>query len=371
MIRYGRGDFLHWFEAATCRNPHYRFETVAGYFVLLTLFPSSKEPKIARLVERLKTLSIFDDEEVMWFGCSADADDIKPAAGLYKMPGLRCFVDPSGELLRDLRGINLQTGEMVPQTLLLSRHLRMLDGQVIEDPDRHVEWIIESVARERAKEKALADKRFAPVLVIDDVLEPAFCRKLISMYEEGQPGESGFMQVKDGMTVGKIDHDFKRRRDYKIKDERVRQALRDRITARLVPGIERAFGFEATRIERYIVACYDGQEGGHFRAHRDNTTPGTAHRRFAVTINLNAEEYEGGELCFPEFGTRTYRASTGGAVVFSCSLQHRAMPVTRGLRYCTLPFLYDDAAAEIRQANAKTIVPAKMPDPSPEAPAAE
>ena len=86
---------------------------------------------------------------------------------------------------------------------------------------------------------------------------------------------------------------------------------------------------------------------GHFRPHRDNTTKGTAHRRFAVTINLNADEYEGGDLCFPEFGPRTYRAATGGAVVFSCSLLHEARPVTLGKRYAFLPFLYDDEAANI------------------------
>ena len=48
-----------------------------------------------------------------------------------------------------------------------------------------------------------------------------------------------------------------------------------------------------TRIERYIIACYDAATGGHFAAHRDNTTPGTAHWRFAVTINLN-DDFVGG-----------------------------------------------------------------------------
>ena len=51
-------------------------------------------------------------------------------------------------------------------------------------------------------------------------------------------------------------------------------------------------------MERYIVACYDSTEGGYFRPHRDNTTKGTAHRRFAVTLNLNSDEYEGGYLRF-------------------------------------------------------------------------
>jgi len=117
----------------------------------------------------------------------------------------------------------------------------------------------------------------------------------------------------------------------------------------LAPAIERSFQFSATRIERHIVACYEAG-AGHFKPHRDNTTKGTAHRRFAVTINLN-DDYEGGDLRFPEFGQRTYRAPPGGAIVFSCSLLHEATPVTRGSRYASLPFLYDDAAARVREAN--------------------
>ena len=104
-------------------------------------------------------------------------------------------------------------------------------------------------------------------------------------------------------------------------------------------------------MERYIVGCYRAGEGGYFRSHRDNTTKGTAHRRFAVTINLNSTDYEGGELRFPEFGQRTYKPPTGGAIIFSCSLLHEALPVTRGTRYAFLPFLYDEAAAQLRERN--------------------
>jgi hypothetical protein len=46
-----------------------------------------------------------------------------------------------------------------------------------------------------------------------------------------------------------------------------------------------------------------------------------------------------------------YLPPTGGAVVFSCSLLHEAMPVTAGKRYAFLPFLYDDEAARVRQRN--------------------
>ena len=103
-------------------------------------------------------------------------------------------------------------------------------------------------------------------------------------------------------------------------------------------------------MERYIVSCYAAEDGGHFRPHRDNTTQGTAHRRFAVSINLNSE-FEGGEVSFPEYGPRSYKAPPGGAVVFSCPLLHAVSRVTKGRRFAFLPFLYDDEAARIREAN--------------------
>jgi predicted 2-oxoglutarate/Fe(II)-dependent dioxygenase YbiX len=109
--------------------------------------------------------------------------------------------------------------------------------------------------------------------------------------------------------------------------------------------------FKPTRMERYIVSCYAAEDGGVFTAHRDNTTAGTAHRRFAVSINLNAE-FEGGEVSFPEYSPRGFKAPPGGAVVFSCSLLHAVSLVTAGRRYAFLPFLYDEPAARIREANA-------------------
>ena len=118
--------------------------------------------------------------------------------------------------------------------------------------------------------------------------------------------------------------------EFSPDQDELRDGVRARLVRRVLPEIAKAFQFRATRIERYIIACYDAGEGGHFRPHRDNTTKGTAHRRFAVTVNLNAEDYEGGDLRFPEYDMRTYRAPTGGAVVFSCSIMHEATAVTRG-----------------------------------------
>ncbi len=197
----------------------------------------------------------------------------------------------------------------------------------------------------------------APVLILPRVFEPAFCERLIAAYQADGGEASGFMREVDGKTVAVHDPSHKRRRDHNLDDEDLRNAARARILRRLTPEVEKAFQFRATRMERYLVACYDEADQGFFRAHRDNTTKGTAHRRFAVTINLNADDYEGGDLSFPEFGDRAYRAPTGGAVVFSCSLLHAAAPVTRGRRYAFLPFLYDEAGAALREANTAFLGP--------------
>ena len=91
-------------------------------------------------------------------------------------------------------------------------------------------------------------------------------------------------------------------------------------------------------------SCYDAVDEAVFHAHRDSTTFGTAHRRFACSINLNGG-FEGGDLRFPEYGPATYRPPLGGAVVFSCALMHEATRVTAGRRYAFLPFFYDEAGA--------------------------
>ena len=90
----------------------------------------------------------------------------------------------------------------------------------------------------------------------------------------------------------------------------------------------------------------------HFRAHRENTTKGAAHRRFAVSVNLN-DDLDGGEVCFPHYGPCSYKAPAGGAFVFSCSLLHAVSEVNRGRRFAYLPFLCDDEAARLREVNFK------------------
>jgi predicted 2-oxoglutarate/Fe(II)-dependent dioxygenase YbiX len=142
----------------------------------------------------------------------------------------------------------------------------------------------------------------------------------------------------------------KRRTDMVINDTTIRDMMRTRIVRRLIPAIERFFQYKPTRMDRYLVSCYDAEIGGHFTRHRDNVNAGARHRRFAVSINLNMD-YEGCDLIFPEFGRRTYRAPHGGAIVFSTGALHEVTPISRGKRYAFIPFLYGEEDAREREAN--------------------
>lgn len=186
----------------------------------------------------------------------------------------------------------------------------------------------------------------APILILPNVFEPALQQRLIDIYEAAGGGESGI--TRDG--VGLHDHAFKRRRDYMLGDPELISATRQRIARRVAPEILRLLGMRITRIERYVIGCYAADEGGHFRAHRDDTSPVTAHRRFAVSINLNGD-FDGGEVSFPEYSRHGYKAPPGWAIVFPGNILHAVGRVTRGRRYAFLPFVYDEAAARIRQEN--------------------
>jgi len=136
--------------------------------------------------------------------------------------------------------------------------------------------------------------------------------------------------------------------------------MRERVVRRLIPFIERFFQFRPTRMDRYLVSCYNAETGGHFSRHRDNVNAGARHRRFAVSINLN-RDYEGCDLIFPEFGRHLYRAPHGGAVVFSTGALHQVTPVTKGKRYAFVPFLYGEEDVKLCEANNALLQPGEEP----------
>jgi len=347
------GDPAPWFHQRSTGNPRYAFDMAAGRYVVLCFFGSTSSPQAKSALDALNAhRNRFDDARACFFGITVDRGDEQKLKD--RLPGIRFFLDFDGSVSRLYGAIAKETDNTSSVSvrqfwMVLDPTLRVMatfpldvDGDIalfnylskLPPPDRFAGFEI-----------------VAPVIVLPNVFEPEFCKNLIGIFKEQGGAESGFMREVNGKTVELFDYNHKRRRDVTIEDPDLIKQLQGYILRRVNPELQKVHCYRATRMERYLVSCYSAEDGGHFRPHRDNTTKGTAHRRFAVSINLNGE-FEGGELSFPEYGPRTFKAPPGGAVVFAGAMMHAVSPVTKGERYAFLPFLYDEEAAKIREANA-------------------
>jgi predicted 2-oxoglutarate/Fe(II)-dependent dioxygenase YbiX/peroxiredoxin len=351
------GDPAPWFRQRSTSNPDYSFDTVAGRYVVLCFFGSAADPAAQAALGAVQVhRTLFDDMRACFFGVSLDPSDAASGRVQESLPGIRFFWDFDravsrlyGAVPADIGGDAATIG-MRRFWLLLDPALRVIALIPFAPDGGDGEAVFELLRRLPPPGRAAGAELPVPVLWLPNVFEPDLCRTLVAAYEKHGGAESGFMRDVDGKTTLIHDPWQKRRRDFTVEDEALIKVIQNRVLRRIKPEIRKVHHFDATRMERYLVACYRAEDGGHFRPHRDNTTKGTAHRRFAVSINLN-EDFEGGDLSFPEFGPREFRPPAGGAVVFSCSLMHAVSPVTKGRRFAFLPFLYDEAAAKIRAAN--------------------
>ncbi len=352
------GDHAPWFKARSPSNERYTFNTAGGRWVLMAFLGSAgAEVGAAMWKTAMSMRPAFDDSRIALFAVTIDPADEAEGRIRQSMPGVRIFWDFDGKVGKLYGALpqDWQPGtpaEMRPLWVLLDPTMRIA-GMWPHGPGE---------AEMRAAVAALPDvdlatgvEIMAPILYLPRVFEPELCHALIAAYDKAGGEISGFMVERDGKTHLAYDDGHKTRRDHLLEDDNLIAATRARIRRRIANEIKKVHAFEVTRMERFLVGCYTAEDKGHFRPHRDNTTPGTAHRRFAVSINLNSE-FEGGQIGFPEYGTRTFKPPPGGAVVFSCSLLHVVTPVTAGRRYAFLPFLYDEAAAKVREANNATLV---------------
>jgi predicted 2-oxoglutarate/Fe(II)-dependent dioxygenase YbiX len=203
--------------------------------------------------------------------------------------------------------------------------------------------LLSALASEAAPRPA---ERQAPVLIVPNVLSAADCKRLITVFNmDGnvfvEPGH-GVQNRKTDYKMRIPDNGRKDRIDHWVVNPQTMGLINDRLQRRLFPEIQKAFQYKITRHERYRIGSYEGERGGDLNGHRDNTQPNVVHRRFACSINLNAEDFEGGELAFPEFGGHRFSPRTGEAVVFSSSLLHEPLHITKGRRLVLLAFLFGE-----------------------------
>jgi predicted 2-oxoglutarate/Fe(II)-dependent dioxygenase YbiX len=187
----------------------------------------------------------------------------------------------------------------------------------------------------------------APVLTVERLFPDEQGVRLIE-YWESHEKSAGVVIAPDGSDAA-VKESSKRRQDVFLPDgDPLLDEVSQRVAAAIGAAVLAAFQYRIEVMEGVRVGCYDAADRGFFRAHHDNTTPATAHRRFAMSVNLNTGEYEGGGLRFPEFGGATYAPPRGGAAVFSCSLLHEVQPVTSGRRFGLFTFFCSEADERAR-----------------------
>jgi predicted 2-oxoglutarate/Fe(II)-dependent dioxygenase YbiX/peroxiredoxin len=339
------GDPVPWFSARTLTGAPFDLHVAAGRWIVLSFLGTPADPRSQQeLSELLTEAHRFDEDRLVFYGVlTAPPADAAPYVNSTHR-ALSFLADYDGAISRSYGAAAM------PRTVILDPMLRAVADVAWDEPAGHAETVRRVMQSLPAVDESAGTPMSAPVLIVPRVFDFPLCDFLIQFYQEVGGQDSGFMLDIEGKTTTVLDYRLKRRTDVPVAMPEVRDLVRGQIVRRLLPAIERYFQFQATRMDRYIVACYDSADGGHFHRHRDNVNAGAEHRRFAVSINLNGD-FDGCDLIFPEFGRKTYRPPTGGAIVFSCGALHQVTPVTRGRRYAFLAFLYGEADAARRVAN--------------------
>ncbi|HEY1506583.1 MAG TPA: 2OG-Fe(II) oxygenase [Stellaceae bacterium] len=339
------GDPAPWFSAPTVAGGSADLHVSGGRWIVISFLGDLATPHAETECRSLIGCIAGMGEDHLVAYAVLTAPPVDPIAVVGAAPAtLRYVADYDGAVTR------LYGATGAPRSVVLDPMLRVVAIIPWDHPAGHAAILQQMLKSLPSVDDSAGVPMMAPALIVPRVLDFDLCDFLARLYDKMGGDDSGFLLDVEGKTRTIVNYRLKRRRDLPIVVPELRERIRDQLVRRLLPAIERYFQFTATRMDRYLVSCYDAAEGGHFFRHRDNINAGAQHRRFAVSINLN-RDYDGCDLMFPEFGRRIYRAPVGGAVVFSCGALHEVTPITRGRRYAFLPFLYGEADAALRAKN--------------------
>lgn len=332
------GDPLPWITVPTTRETRMPLNGIAGHSVILGAAGPDIDPRA--VVEALEATSeILAAHDAYWLVVVAAPKDGVQLPSL-RNPRARLVPDTDGTVIRalgfpDTHDGMLSLGADAGLRVTATAHHR---GQ---DALRQAEiWLIDAL-----KPEAVSDID-APVILIPDVIEASLRDKLMAAWGEQGHEDSGYLRPnQDGSVTHVVNPDRKRRSDHFLDEADPLAALvHARVRDRVAPWIERATHFRIGFAERYRIACYEAKTAGFFSAHRDFSEV-SAHRHFAMTIALN-DDYQGGALRFPEFGSREYVPRPGQAIVYSGSLLHEVTSMTAGRRFALINFLTNREGAQ-------------------------
>jgi peroxiredoxin/predicted 2-oxoglutarate/Fe(II)-dependent dioxygenase YbiX len=307
-------------------------DLVTGRPLLLLFCPSDAEPGA-------ELLAAFRDRGVEFAALEADIHAVsrrpieanRAAHAALQLP-FKLLTDATGDIFRTYGADAGPLAVVLDPNHRVARMLR--DSAPADLADAVLAFL-----RAAFPPRGLSVQAQAPILLLPRVLGEEDCARLVELFHrpvnvwatdgfrsEGHTKEQGDFKVDHAGVYGQLT-------EYVVRDPVAQQFLDQRFNRRVAPEMRKAFQTGVTQREHYRIARYDSSAGGVLHPHRDNATKETAHRRFTMTINLNAGEYEGGALRFREYGDHFYEVERGTAVVWSATLLHEVMPVTKGARF--------------------------------------
>lgn len=324
------GDRVPGIFGATAEGRVYSLDVQAGRPTLLVAMGSldaeAARTMLGRIVQALPQVQ----------AAGGDIAPLAPIGAFARAPDLRG--DSPIVYVADASGLESASLDGQPAAIVLDRAARILALQPL-DPQTDLFALFSAALATTPREAPRLCACPAPVLIIPNIAPPDFCRAVIDHFEASPHADGVMASYVDGQAQARVDMDKKRRRDIELAaGSPLHNAAMALIAGRIAPEIKRAFQKDIVFADRILIARYD-DDGGYFKRHRDDAAPQTAFRQFALSLNLNTDEYEGGELVFPEYNDHCYNPPAGAAAVFSASLLHEARPVTRGRRYVLLSFL--------------------------------
>ncbi len=336
------GDPAPWFRQKTLSGDLSDFDLAAGRYQLLCFFGSSLMPIGQNALKALaKHRAIFDDVRLSFSGVTIDPSCA--TSGRIKMqgPGIRFYIDADGSVTRKYGALPIDTSQQtgLPYRglwVIVDPTLRIVEVMPFEESGENHEYLFRYLRILPAPAMHAGIPVHAPILVLPQVFPLEFCQRMIALHDAA--GETDANAKITGQRPNSL-----------INDASIIAEAQKYVLQRIVPEIRKAFQFKVTHMEHYQIECSSVIAGENTHPKRNNSTSGTAHRRFAVSINLN-HDFTGGEIGFPEYGPRTFKAQAGGAIVYSCSFLQEVTPISRGRRYAFQPFLHDGAAVPVRKA---------------------
>lgn len=349
------GDHAPAFHAPSHTGKHFYLSNEVGAPMLLLLHDSETFPSSAALLLAFeKAWPEFVEAGINLASITPDnVEDRKAFADQHHIP-FPLLSDPDHFVRGYYELDELQSlageGSSFPNTLIILDRNMVIHDICAPFQAEFIPELLDALKARFPKQQAVIvqDLYTPPVLLIPHIFDRAYCREIMNLWETQGNQISHVMRPDGEKTYGVVDRQVKIRRDHFIRDENIKTAINGIFQRRVYPEIEKCFHYVVDEYEHFKIACYDAETGGYFRPHRDNTSGGTAHRKWALSINLNSEDYEGGYLRFPEYGPQLYKPGTGCGVVFSCSLMHEATDITAGRRFVLLSFFYGEKDSEDR-----------------------